>query len=92
MLRGSGALALACVGVLLVTGAFQTWRQVDSLAAFKDTDFGRLLLAKLVVFANAPSDNPFMAGAFHGAGEPDCVINIGVSGPGVVRGRPWVST
>ncbi len=41
--------------------------------------------AKLVVFANAPTDNPFMAGAFHGAGEPDCVINIGVSGPGVVK-------
>ena len=41
--------------------------------------------AKLVVFCKAPEDNPFMAGAFHGAGEPDCVINVGVSGPGVVR-------
>jgi uncharacterized protein (UPF0210 family) len=41
--------------------------------------------AKLVIFANAPTDNPFMAGAFHGIGEPDCVINIGVSGPGVVK-------
>ncbi len=41
--------------------------------------------AKLVVFCNAPDDNPFMAGAFHGAGEADCVINVGVSGPGVVR-------
>ena len=41
--------------------------------------------AKLVVFCNAPEDNPFMAGAFHGTGEPDCVINVGVSGPGVVR-------
>lgn len=40
---------------------------------------------KLVVFANAPEDNPFMAGAFHGVGEPECVINVGVSGPGVVR-------
>ena len=40
--------------------------------------------AKLVVFANAVEDNPFMAGAFHGAGEPECVINVGVSGPGVV--------
>jgi uncharacterized protein len=40
--------------------------------------------AKLVVFANAPEDNPFMAGAFHGVGEPECVINVGVSGPGVV--------
>lgn len=41
--------------------------------------------AKLVVFCNAPEDNPFMAGAFHGPGEPDCEINVGVSGPGVVR-------
>ena len=41
--------------------------------------------AKLVVFCNAPEDNPFMAGAFHGVGEPDCVINVGVSGPGVVK-------
>lgn len=41
--------------------------------------------AKLVVFCNAPEDNPFMAGAFHGVGEPDCEINVGVSGPGVVR-------
>lgn len=40
--------------------------------------------AKLVVFCNAPEDNPFMAGAFHGVGEPDCTINVGVSGPGVV--------
>lgn len=41
--------------------------------------------SKLVVFCNAVEDNPFMAGAFHGVGESDCVINVGVSGPGVVR-------
>ncbi len=41
--------------------------------------------AKLVVFSNAVDDNPFMAGAFHGTGESDCVINVGVSGPGVVE-------
>jgi uncharacterized protein (UPF0210 family) len=40
--------------------------------------------AKLVVFANQPEDNPFMAGAYHGHGEPEAVINVGVSGPGVV--------
>jgi uncharacterized protein (UPF0210 family) len=52
-------------------------------AATKNQDgFG---CAKLVVFANAPEDNPFMAGAFHGVGEADAVINIGISGPGVVR-------
>ena len=48
-----------------------------------DTD--GLGCAKLVVFCNAPEDNPFMAGAFHGAGEPDCEIHVGVSGPGAVR-------
>ncbi|MBQ4432248.1 MAG: PFL family protein, partial [Synergistaceae bacterium] len=47
-------------------------------------DKGGLGCAKLVVFANAVEDNPFMAGAFHGAGEPECVVNVGVSGPGVV--------
>ncbi len=41
--------------------------------------------AKLVVFANAPDDNPFMAGAFHGISEGDCVLNVGISGPGVVK-------
>jgi hypothetical protein len=40
--------------------------------------------AKLVVFANVPQDNPFMAGAFHGVGENECAVNVGVSGPGVV--------
>lgn len=47
-------------------------------------DRGSIGCAKLVVFANAPEDNPFMAGAFHGVGEPETVINVGVSGPGVV--------
>ncbi|MDD3885315.1 MAG: PFL family protein [Victivallaceae bacterium] len=45
---------------------------------------GAIGCAKLVVFANAPEDNPFMAGAFHGVGEAETVINVGVSGPGVV--------
>jgi len=52
--------------------------------AEKTKDQGGFGCAKLVVFANAPEDNPFMAGAFHGIGEPECVINVGVSGPGVV--------
>ena len=54
-------------------------------AAEKTRDKQCIGAAKLVVFCNAPEDNPFMAGAFHGAGEPDCVLNVGVSGPGVVR-------
>ncbi len=48
-------------------------------------DKGGFGCAKLVVFANAVEDNPFMAGAFHGVGEAECVINVGVSGPGVVH-------
>ncbi len=48
-------------------------------------DRGALANAKFVVFANAVEDNPFMAGAFHGVSEPECVINVGVSGPGVVN-------
>ena len=54
-------------------------------AAEKTADSGGMACAKLVVFANAVEDNPFMAGAFHGEGEPECVINVGVSGPGVVH-------
>lgn len=55
----------------------------DASEATKDNScFGA---AKIVVFCNAPEDNPFMAGAFHGVGEYDTEINIGVSGPGVVR-------
>jgi len=50
----------------------------------KMADIDPMGCAKLVVFANAVEDNPFMAGAFHGVGEPETVINVGVSGPGVV--------
>ncbi len=50
-----------------------------------ETSENAIACAKLVVFANAVEDNPFMAGAFHGVGEPDCCINVGVSGPGVVK-------
>ncbi|HOS43792.1 MAG TPA: PFL family protein [Armatimonadota bacterium] len=53
--------------------------------AQRTADRGGIGAAKLVVFANAAEDNPFMAGAFHGIGEPECVINVGVSGPGVVK-------
>ncbi|MCR5694774.1 MAG: PFL family protein [Clostridia bacterium] len=54
-------------------------------AAELTKDSGGSACARLVVFANAPEDNPFMAGAFHGIGEPEKVINVGVSGPGVVK-------
>ena len=52
--------------------------------AWLTRDNDSLGCAKLVVFANVPQDNPFMAGAFHGVGAPECVVNVGVSGPGVV--------
>ena len=53
--------------------------------AYLTRDDNSVACSKLVVFANAVEDNPFMAGAFLGAGEPESVINVGVSGPGVVR-------
>ena len=56
---------------------------VETAKATADQD--SLGCAKLVVFCNAPDDNPFMAGAFHGVTEADCIINVGVSGPGVVK-------
>ncbi len=59
--------------------------QVVKKAAELTADRECMGAAKIVVFCNAPEDNPFMAGAFHGVGEADCVINVGVSGPGVVR-------
>lgn len=62
----------------------------------KTADIDPMGCSKLVVFCNAVEDNPFMAGAFHGVGEPECVINVGVSGPGVVahalrscKGQPF---
>ena len=58
--------------------------KVIKRAAYLTRDNNSMACAKLVVFANVPEDNPFMAGAFHGVGEPECVINVGVSGPGVV--------
>ena len=59
--------------------------QIVKECAEKTVDKNCFGAAKLVVFCNAVEDNPFMAGAFHGVGEPDCMINVGVSGPGVVR-------
>lgn len=53
--------------------------------ARKTADKNAIGCAKLVVFANAPEDNPFMAGAFHGVGEAECIINVGISGPGVIK-------
>lgn len=59
--------------------------QVVKQTATATKESGSLGCAKLVVFCNAPDDNPFMAGAFHGVTEADAIINVGVSGPGVVK-------
>ncbi|NLF34670.1 MAG: PFL family protein [Clostridiales bacterium] len=59
--------------------------RIIKATAERTADRGGFGCAKLVVFCNAVEDNPFMAGAFHGVGEPECVINVGVSGPGVVH-------
>ena len=56
---------------------------VETAELTKDKD--SIGCAKLVVFCNPPDDNPFMAGAFHGVTEPDAVVNVGVSGPGVIK-------
>ncbi|MDO4631914.1 MAG: PFL family protein [Corynebacterium sp.] len=64
--------------------AVRTMGLVVKEAAELTKDRGAIACAKLVVFANAVGDNPFMAGAFHGVEEPDCVVSVGVSGPGVV--------
>lgn len=53
--------------------------------AYNTKDNDSIGCAKLVIFCNAPDDNPFMAGAFHGISEGDCVLNVGISGPGVVK-------
>ncbi len=58
--------------------------EIVKQTAYLTRDRDSIGCAKLVVFANIPEDNPFMAGAVHGMGEPDTVINVGVSGPGVV--------
>ena len=59
--------------------------QIIKEAAYETREHDSMACAKLVVFCNAPDDNPFMAGAFHGVTEGDTVINVGVSGPGVVK-------
>jgi hypothetical protein len=81
-LCGSVNVATSRAGINL-TAVARFSRQIKDLAE-RTADRGGLGCAKFVVFANAVEDNPFMAGAFHGVGEPEVVINVGVSGPGVV--------
>lgn len=89
--------ALSCTDVVCSSvnvGATKTGLNMDAIklmgeiiieTAEKTKEHDSIGCAKLVVFCNAPDDNPFMAGAFHGVSECDAVINVGVSGPGVVK-------
>ncbi|GAB3943836.1 PFL family protein [Corynebacterium tapiri] len=79
---GSVNVASSRAGINM--NAVREMGQVIKEAAHLTRDSSAIACAKLVVFANAVGDNPFMAGAFHGVEEPDCVISVGVSGPGVV--------
>ncbi|MFW5999405.1 MAG: PFL family protein [Halanaerobiaceae bacterium] len=75
------ATTRAGINMDAVAGMGEIIKETARLTADKDG----LGCARLVVFANVPEDNPFMAGAFHGAGEPETVINVGISGPGAVK-------
>ena len=77
--------AAQAVGVNFIGGYSALVGKIIRKTAELTADDNCIGAAKLVVFCNAPEDNPFMAGAFHGPGEPESVINVGVSGPGVVR-------
>ena len=90
--RALAETEIVCASVNV--GSTKAGINMDAVAAMgrtvKDTaaataDRGSLGCAKLVVFCNAVEDNPFMAGAFCGPGEPECAVNVGVSGPGVVH-------
>ncbi len=65
--------------------AIKEMGQIIKEIAHLTADTNSIGCAKLVVFSNAVEDNPFMAGAFHGVGEADVAINVGISGPGVVK-------
>ena len=77
--------ALACTKTGLNMDAVRIMGDIIRETAEKTKEQDSLGCAKLVVFCNAPDDNPFMAGAFHGVTEADAIINVGVSGPGVVK-------
>src|SRR6185295_17983305 len=81
-LCGSVNVATTRAGINM-TAVARLGAKIKDLAA-RTASAGGLGCAKFVVFANAVEDNPFMAGAFHGIGEPEVVVNVGVSGPGVV--------
>ncbi len=83
--RVCSSVAVASTKAGINMDAVKLMGQIIKKTADMTADNDSFGCAKLVVFSNAVEDNPFMAGAFHGVGEGDCVINVGVSGPGVVK-------
>jgi uncharacterized protein len=80
-----GSVNVATTRAGMNMDAIREMGQVVKECARLTEDRDGIACAKLVIFSNAVEDNPFMAGAFHGPGEADCTINVGVSGPGVVK-------
>lgn len=80
-----GSVNVATTRAGMNMDAIREMGQVVKACARLTKDRDGIACAKLVIFSNAVEDNPFMAGAFHGPGEADCTINVGVSGPGVVK-------
>jgi len=76
---------VACTKSGINMNAVRDMGEIIKKTAWLTRDNESIGCAKLVVFANAVEDNPFMAGAFHGIGEAECVINVGISGPGVIK-------
>jgi uncharacterized protein (UPF0210 family) len=83
--RLCGSVNVATTRAGINMDAVRRLGQIVKEAAERTREAGGIACAKFVCFANAVEDNPFMAGAFHGAGEAEAVINVGVSGPGVVN-------
>ena len=82
--RGCSSVNVGSTKTGINMDAVKLMREIVLATAEATRDQDSLGCAKLVVFCNAPDDNPFMAGAFHGVTEADCIINVGGSGPGVV--------
>lgn len=90
------SINLACTKTGINMRAVKDMGRIIKETAYLTREKDSIGCAKLVVFANAVQDNPFMAGAFHGVGEAEAIINVGISGPGVVksaleevRGKPF---
>lgn len=83
--RVCGSVNLGSTKTGINMDAVRMMGEIVKQAAYLTKDQDSIAASKLVIFCNAVEDNPFMAGAFHGVGQPDTVLHVGVSGPGVVK-------